>query len=431
MVTLTQICDFPENHRGQEYLHKLYGVNTGGVLSQKDRFVALTKIYDAAFPGDRDFEVFSAPGRAEIGGNHTDHESGCVLVTAINLDTVGIVARNNDNVIHIHSEEYDPIIIHLDDLESQPNETFTSSALVRGICNYFHQSGAKVSGFNAALASTVPSGLGLSSSASFEILIAQILNYFFNHDQINYITLARAGQYAEVEYFKKPCGLMDQMASVVGGINSMDFFDPFNPAIRRVNNNLESSGYQLVITGTGDDHASLTEEYSSIIQENRAVAQYFHASALRYVNEWEFQDSLPALRRMVGDRAVLRAIHFFEENRRVPVQAAALGRMDYDSFLRMVNDSGQSSWTLLQNCYSCKTPSAQGITLGLTLSAQLLNGRGASRVHGGGFAGTLQAFVPEDQLNDYVAGMERVFGQGACYQLIVRPVGAIRVPIAE
>jgi galactokinase len=364
-----------------------------------------------------------------VGGNHTDHQHGRVLAAAVNLDSVGVAGINERNVICIHSDGYRPVEIDLADLEPRAEEQYTSQAMVRGVCMNLRQNGYLIGGFDAVMSSTVPSGSGLSSSASFEILTAQILNVLFNQGHLMPLDLARAGHFAEVEYFNKPCGLMDQMASAIGGMAMMDFAKPSTPKVERVNADFESSGYTLVVTETGGSHASLTDEYTAITDENRAVAKYFGVQVLRDVDEEEFRVALPALRMTVGDRAILRAMHFFMENRRVGAQVEALKRKEYDIFMRLVRESGESSWKLLQNNYLHSQSRIQGIPLALAISEEFLGKEGAWRVHGGGFAGTIQAFVPVERVSEYVLILERVFGGGACRRLRIRPEGASWMPV--
>lgn len=431
MPTLKTIAKYFHNHTGQEYLHDLYGCQVCDLGVQQERYKTVLEYFNRQFPHTRDLEVFSSPGRVEISGNHTDHENGRVIAGTVHLDTIGIATRNNKDVIQIFSDGYDPMLIRFESVDVTPEEYHTSSALVRGICMYFLQSGYEIGGFDVALTSNVPQGVGLSSSAAFEIFIAQIMNQLFNQGDIDRIFLARAGQYAESEYFRKPCGLMDQMIISFGGINSIDFDHPENPIIKQITSDLYSDEYFLVITNTGGNHVDFTEEYASITAENRAVANFLGASTLRSVDETRFMVSTKELRKRVGDRAILRAVHFFEENKRVLEQSVALENGEFDKFLKMVEESGQSSWTLLQNCYRCTNPAYQGIPLGLMLSKRLLKGAGASRVNGGGFAGTIEAFVPKDLFNDYKYGMDDVFGSGSCFRVTIRQKGAIRLPIPE
>jgi galactokinase len=431
MTSLALARAYLDSQAGREFLQKLYGDGERILTAQRKRILSLARRFEREFPDHQDFEICSAPGRTEIGGNHTDHENGRVLAAAINLDALGIAARNDGNSIRVHSQGYEPVEIYLDALEPNPRERNTSQALVRGICKYLHQQGYQIGGFDACITSDVPAGSGLSSSASFEMLVAEIVNVLFNDGQLDPLAMARAGHFAEVEFFGKPSGLMDQVTSAVGGFMAIDFADPALPTVQQVNFGLASSEYELVIMETGGSHAGLTSEYAAIKEDHRAVARFFGVSVLRDVEQRKFWNSLPILRREVGDRAVLRAFHFFEENRRVEEQVEALNSHNFGRFLALVNESGQSSWTLLQNCFSCKTPTDQSIPLALALSAQILGKRGAWRIHGGGFAGTMQTFVPRDLLGEYVKGMERVFGRGACRRLEVRPMGAVRFPVQE
>lgn len=431
MSSLLQTHAFLESDNGQKFLSGLYGDRDGTLLLKVQRYLSLLGRFESDFPGHTNVEICSAPGRTEVGGNHTDHENGRVLAAAVTLDTVGVAARTDGETIRIHSEGYGPLEISLAALEPRPEERNTPQALVRGIAQSLRQSGYALGGFEACFSSQVPGGAGLSSSASFELLVAEICSILFNKGQLDPLTLAMAGHFAEVEYFGKPSGLMDQLTSAVGGFVAIDFADPTRPAVLPVAFDLETSGHDLIITETGGSHAGLTDEYAAIRTEQHAVAHFFGVSVLREVDEERFRSSLPDLRREVGDRAILRALHFFGDNRRVVEQAQALEGGDFERFLELVRQSGDSSWKFLQNCFSNRQAAGQGIPLALALSAQLLGKRGAWRVHGGGFAGTVQAFVPRDLHEVYVTSMERVFGGGTCRTLAIRQPGAIRLPVPE
>lgn len=371
--------------------------------------------------------VFSAPGRTEISGNHTDHQCGCVLAAAVNLETVADVCLNGNNYIWVQSEGYPAIKVNLDDLSVHEGEKNTTAALIRGVAYSFAQRGAKLQGFDAVVNSTVLPGSGLSSSAAFEILFATILNELFFDKKLSDAELAQIGQFAENVYFGKPCGLMDQMASSVGGLVYIDFENPEKPIIEKINFDLAKAGYALCIIDTGADHAGLTNEYAAIPYELKEVCDFFGKEVLRQIPEEDFLAALPDLRKHVSDRAILRAIHVYQENKRVKVQAAALRNEDLYAFFHLVRQSGHSSWMYLQNIYPAGSVMKQEVALTLALCDTLLQGRGAYRVHGGGFAGTVQAFVPMDILNSFKQRMEAVLGQGSCHVLSIRSEGGIRL----
>lgn len=371
--------------------------------------------------------IFSAPGRTEIGGNHTDHQHGCVLAAAVNLETMAEVTPNDSDCIRIQSDGYSPVLVELNDLSIHPDEVNTTAALVRGVAAAFARRGAKLKGFDAVVHSTVLPGSGLSSSAAFEVLIGTICNELFFEGQLSAVEIAQIGQYAENVYFGKPSGLMDQMASSVGGMVYMDFADPQKPKIEQIQVDLQEMGYALCIVDSGADHANLTDEYAAIPAELSKLCAFFGKQYLRDVCEVEFLKALPKLRKVVSDRAVLRAIHIFQENKRVVQQAKALKNGDMEAFLRLVNESGKSSWTYLQNITPTGAVERQEMGIALAMCDMLLHGRGAYRVHGGGFAGTVQAFVPVTMLDDFVSDMNTVLGQGSCHVLRIRPQGGLRL----
>lgn len=360
---------------------------------------------------------FSAPGRTEIGGNHTDHQHGCVLAASVNMETTADVRCNGTNMIRIDSEGYPPVQINLSDLAVKQEERNTTAALVRGVAAAFAQRGYRLSGFDAKIKSTVLPGSGLSSSAAFEVLIGRILNGLFAENTLSAIEIAQIGQYAENVYYGKPSGLMDQMASSVGGLVYIDFFDPKAPVVEKVDYDFACSGYTLCTIDSGADHADLTEEYASLPTEMKKVAHYFGKEVLRQVDEAEFYAKIPEIRKQTGDRAILRAIHFFDENRRVQLQIRALKNDNFDAFLHYVNESGRASWTLLQNVIPAGYMEHQAMAVTIALCAQLLQGRGAVRVHGGGFAGTVLAFVPNGQFDAFRESVETILGQGCCHAL--------------
>lgn len=368
--------------------------------------------------------IFSAPGRTELGGNHTDHQHGRVLAAAVDLDTTAAVAENGENVVRVISEGYPMCIVELTDLLARPEEQGSTAALVRGVAAGMAQRGNRLSGFDAYISSRVLPGSGLSSSAAFEVLLGTIINHISGCG-LDPVAIAQVGQYAENVYFGKPCGLMDQMASSVGNIIGIDFKDPSAPLIEEVNFDFSSCGYSLCIIDSGADHADLTGEYAAIPGELEKICEVFGKSCLRQVDEAQFYSRIKELRRCAGDRAVLRAMHVFEENKRVEKEIAALRDKDFEAFLALVNDSGRSSWLYLQNIVPTGYTEHQDLAFALALASRLLNGRGACRVHGGGFAGTIQAFVPTDMLEPFCSEMEAVLGEGACHVLSIRPLGGV------
>ena len=371
--------------------------------------------------------VFSAPGRTEIGGNHTDHQHGCVLAAAVDLETVATVWVDDSSLIQIDSEGYPVIAVDLNELDVREDEKNTTASLIRGIASAFVQRGAKLSGFRAKVKSTVLPGSGLSSSAAFEVLIGTILNELFFEKKLSAIEIAQIGQYAENVYFGKPCGLMDQMASSVGGMVYIDFEDPEKPKVQKLEADLETFGYGLCIIDTGADHADLTDEYAAIPGELAQLCQFFGKKYLREIPKAEFVQKIPELRGKVTDRAILRAFHIYQENDRVRQQVEALRWDDIDAFLDLVKESGRSSWMYLQNITPAGAVKHQEVAVALALCETYLKGQGAYRVHGGGFAGTVQAFVPLDMLDSFKASIEAVLGENSCHVLNIRQQGGIRV----
>ena len=370
---------------------------------------------------------FSAPGRTEIGGNHTDHQHGCVLAAAVNLETEAIVWLDESNTIQIESDGYPAVTVELDDLTVREDEKNTTAALIRGVASKFVQLGAKLSGFRARVHSTVLPGSGLSSSAAFEVLIGTILNELFFNKKLSPVEIAQIGQYAENVYFGKPCGLMDQMASAVGGMVYIDFADPREPKVQKLDVDLAKYGYGLCIIDTGADHADLTDEYAAIPQELAQLCRCFDRDYLREIPREKFIRKLPELRGKVSDRAILRALHIYQENDRVEQMAEALRWDDFDAFLELVNESGRSSWMYLQNITPAGAVDHQEMAVALALCKMHLCGEGACRVHGGGFAGTIQAFVPLDRLTKFKQEIETYLGEGSCHVLEIRSQGGIRI----
>ncbi len=380
--------------------------------------------FAAAF-GGAPTRYFSAPGRTEIGGNHTDHQRGRVLAGAVNLDTVAAVCPNGTSVIRVLSEGYPLCQVDVSDLIPKAEEINTTMALIRGVAARFTQLGCEVAGFDAYVSSTVLPGSGLSSSAAYEVLIGTIINYLFFDGKVSQPEIAMIGQYAENVYFGKPCGLMDQMASSVGSMVTIDFYDKDNPVIEKVEFDFAACGHSLCIIDSRASHADLTDEYAAITLELKAICGYFGKSVLTEIPETDFVAAIPQLREQLGDRAVLRAYHFYKENARVPKQVAALKQGDFETFLRLVKESGYSSYMYLQNVIPAGYREHQDVALSLSLCEMYLGGRGAYRVHGGGFAGTVQAFVPVDILESFRSGIDAVLGEGACHVLSIRPHGGV------
>ena len=371
--------------------------------------------------------VFSAPGRTEICGNHTDHQHGCVLAAAVDLETVATVQVNESNLIEIQSEGYPLVTVDLNDLTVREEEKNSTAALIRGVASAFVQRGAKLSGFRAEVRSTVLPGSGLSSSAAFEVLIGTILNELFFEKKLTAIEIAQIGQYAENVYFGKPCGLMDQMASSVGGMVYIDFEDPENPKVQKIDVDLATFGYGLCIIDTGADHADLTDEYAAIPGELADLCQCFGKKYLREIPKAEFVQKISEIRGKVTDRAILRAFHIYRENDRVRQLVEALRWDDIEAFLDLIKESGRSSWMYLQNITPAGAVQHQEVAVALALCETYLKGQGAFRVHGGGFAGTVQAFVPLDMLDSFKASIEEVLGENSCHVLNIRQQGGIRV----
>ena len=371
--------------------------------------------------------VFSAPGRTEICGNHTDHQHGAVLAAAVDLEMVAEVTINDTNTVRIFSEGYAPVEIDLTDTNFREEEKNTTAALVRGVTAIFQDLGAKVQGFDARARSTVLPGSGLSSSAAFEVLLGTIFNALFYENRLTPVQVAQLAQTVENIYFGKPCGLMDQAASSVGGLVFMDFEDPAQPVVEKIDFDFSATGHALCIIDTGADHAGLTEEYAAIPGDLRQVCQFFGKEVLREIPEETFFAALPQLRGQVSDRAILRAIHFYQEMGRVFRLKDALKQNDFDAFLNIIKASGRSSWMYLQNITPAGKICRQEVAVALALCDTLLAGKGAYRIHGGGFAGTVQAFVPETMLDDFRQEIEKVLGEGACHILSIRPQGGIQI----
>ncbi len=374
--------------------------------------------------GERDnIRFFSAPGRTEIGGNHTDHQHGLVIAGSVNLDVIAVVSANDSDTVSIKSKGYSVDEVSINELDINESEKGKSKALIRGVLAAFKQNGHSIGGFDAYTTSNVLKGSGLSSSAAFEVLVASIINGLYNEAKVDPISIAKYSQLAEREYFGKPCGLLDQMASASGGFTYADFNNPTEPIVEKINLDLSKSAHLLCVVDTGGNHANLTDDYANITIECKAVSNMLGVEFLRDANQDKFYESIAEIRENCGDRAVLRAMHIFDENNRVTVQKNALKRGDFNTFFAAVKRSGESSYDLLQNVYSPSSPKEQAISLGLALTKRYLNGRGAYRVHGGGFAGTIQCYIPEYMFDGYKAMIEKVFGVGSCIKLFVRSVG--------
>jgi galactokinase len=411
------------NNGDNAIFRELYGNDPVDLRRNAKRYIDLLTRFNETF-GESDPEFFTSPGRTEIGGNHTDHNFGRVLAGAVNLDNVCVAAKNNSGIIRILSEGYPRFEVNLGSLTPEKSEQYTSAALVRGICSRFMEEGFNIGGFDACIDGGVPKGSGLSSSASFEVLIGAIINRLVNNGNVDPIRNAIIGQYSENNYFGKPCGLMDQTACAMGGLITIDFEDPSKPVVKKVNFDFVATGFSLVITDTGGNHADLNEEYASLPVDMKAVARELGAKVMRQVNLEQVLDITPKIRQKVGDRAILRAIHFLGDNQRVVDQVNALERNDFEAFLKMVVESGYSSYMYNQNIFPVNNVREQGVSLALAMSELVLKGEGAWRVHGGGFAGTIQAFVPKHLLDNYVATLEHVYGIGSCHKLFIRHQGA-------
>ncbi len=394
---------------------------------QVNRYIKLAETFNSDFGGDGEFRFFSAPGRSEICGNHTDHNNGKVFAAAVNLDAVACVKSRDDNKINVNSEGYSPLSIDYSDIEVKICEAGKSSALIRGICARFKELGYNIGGFDASITSRVLSGSGLSSSAAYEVLIGTILNYLYNDGKISAVEIAQISQYAENVYFKKPCGLMDQTACSVGGFVKIDFEDTSSPVIEKVDFDIRKHDHLLCIIDTGGNHADLTADYAAIRQEMNSVAEFFSKKVLREVDENEVLDNISDIRKKCGDRAVERALHFYNENKRVDRLEKALEDGDFESFKKVILESGRSSYMYNQNCFTSSGTTEQPVALALCVADRLLDGEGAFRVHGGGFAGTIQVFLPVLKVDTFVPAMRKIFGENSCYILNIRSFGGYEI----
>ena len=415
---------------GQEKAGKLMADLYGSLKTAENRtrYEKLVDQYVKTF-GDGDLKLFSSPGRTEISGNHTDHNHGKVLAGSINLDCAGVAAKNNSDQIRIVSETYNQdFTIDLNQLEVSPKAAGTID-LVKGMLKGFTEFGYQIGGFNAYITSNVISAAGVSSSAAFEMLICSMLNTFFNEGKMDMVAYAHIGKYAENHYWNKASGLLDQMACAVGGLITIDFVNPAEPAVEKIDFDFASQNHSLIIVQTGKGHADLSADYSSVPNEMKKVAQYFGKEVLAELTEDQVIENFQAVREYAGDRSVLRALHFFEENKRVEAMVTALKAGDFDSFLTNITASGTSSWKWPQNCYTTADVQEQGITTTLALTELFIaeKKRGACRVHGGGFAGVIMAMLPNDLVDEYIAYIEKAVGEGSAYRMSIRPYGAICV----
>ena len=420
-----------ESPKAWETFKKLYGSNEQIVKEQIMRYKRLINAYREYFPEDEgDIQLFSTPGRTEIGGNHTDHNAGRVLAASVNFDTIAAVTASEDNQIVIYSEGYPHSFkVNLSQLEPMPHEKETTTALIRGIAARFKELGYSIGGFHAYISSSVAIGSGLSSSASIEVLLGTILNSLYNNNELEPDLLAKIGQYAENVYFGKPCGLMDQMACAIGGFIAIDFRDSEKVEYHKIDFDPAAHGFHILVVDTGGSHEDLTQDYADIFQEMQSIAQELGKQVLRELSLDDIINNIPSLRSKTGERAILRAMHFFQDDQRVVEQAKALEENRFYDFLQLVRESGSSSWRLLQNCFSTHNPKEQGLTLALAITENFINNTkgGACRVHGGGFAGTIQVYLPDEQLDAYCSLMESVFGKNAATILNIRSLGTLHL----
>ena len=425
MKQLTKLMEEMKQGVYRDTLKDIY-IDESVIAHQEERYVKAMAEYQKLY-GDREVEVYSAPGRSEVGGNHTDHQHGMVLATSINLDAIAIVNKNEDMTVRVVSEGYDMIVIDANDVEKVDKEEGTSIGLIRGVLAGLKERGYKIGGFNAYATSDVLVGAGLSSSAAFEVVVGTIISGLYNDMKINSVEIAQISQYAENVFFKKPCGLMDQMACSVGGMVNIDFKDPTKPIVKKVPTEFEKYDYSLCIVDTKGDHVDLTDDYAMIPSEMKKVANFLGEDYLRDCDSNEFYIRLDEIREAVGDRPVLRAIHFFNEEHNVKNAVSSLENGKFVEFLDAIRKSGNSSFKYLQNVYTTRDIQHQNISVALALSESLLRNYGVCRVHGGGFAGTIQAFVKNDFVSNYKEFINKIFGENSCHVLKVRKYGGIKV----
>ncbi len=423
----SQLIQKIQNGELDNILASLYGEQN--IPYQKKRYISAINEFVSLYGEEHNLELFSVPGRSELSGNHTDHNRGCVIAASIDLDTIAVVSKTEGAVIRVKSSGHMADYIDISEFTSPRPEMYgKSGSIIAGMCRGLSDKGYKIGGFVAYTTSNVPGGSGLSSSAAFENMIGTIINHLYNDGKIDNVEIAKISQYAENEFFGKPCGLMDQVACAVGGIVAIDFADPSSPVIQPINFDLSAKGYNLCIVNTGGNHADLTDDYASIPSEMKAAAAACGGSFLREIDEQTVINNVSSLRESVGDRAILRALHFFEENKRVAMQKKALLDSDIQKFFEMVKESGKSSFCYLQNVYTTQNLKEQGLSLALCLADITLAGKdGAFRVHGGGFAGTIQAYVKTEDVATFKSVMDATFGNGSCLVLGIRLLGAIKI----
>ncbi len=410
-----------------EKLTLLYGKEN--ILSSRDRYIKAINEFTSLYGSEHEIGIYTVAGRSELSGNHTDHNRGCVVAASISLDIIAIAAPTDDGIVKVKSEGFPEDIVDINTYTAPIEEKFgTSESIIAGMCAGFNMNGHKTGGFVAYTTSSVLKGSGLSSSAAFEDMIGTIESHLYNDGSVSNVEIAKLAQYSENKFFGKPCGLMDQVACAYGGIVAIDFKDTKDPVITPVNFDFTGAGYNLCIVSTGGNHADLTDDYASVPAEMKAVAAYLGKEVLRDTDEDAVIAAIPALREKLGDRAIMRALHFFNENKRVEAQKNALLSGDIDTFFENVKASGRSSFCYLQNVYTTKNVSEQGLSLALCLAEKIISNKSAAwRVHGGGFAGTIQAFVRTEDVTAFKALMDSCFGEGSCMVLNIRPVGAAKV----
>lgn len=414
-----------KNGEYNEKINSIY-VSENAAKVQIPRYIDAVNAFEYIY-GRTDVEIYSAPGRSEICGNHTDHQHGKVIAASVNIDAIGVAALNNSSEVHILSEGYKEIVVNINDLELRADESANPTALVKGIIKRLIETGYKAGGMNVYITSDVPEGSGLSSSAAFEILIGTIVSGLFNNMEISGVDIAKAGQYAERTYFGKPCGLMDQLGCAVGGAIAIDFKEETNPVIEKLDLCLDKNDISMCIFATGSSHENLTDEYAKVPAEMILAANYMGKDVLREVNEEEFVKAIPMIRAKYGDRVVLRALHFFREERNVDSAALALKASDINEFFRAIRNSGDSSFEFLQNVYSNKDIQCQDLSVAIAVTNEYIIDSGVCRVHGGGFAGTIQAFMKDELVSEYQKRMYNIFDKGVCYCLKVRKYGGVKV----
>ena len=425
MIHRSDLARYLESDKAHTVLTDLYGQDETQLKKQKKRWLRLAELFAEQFPARQQVRLFSTPGRTEVGGNHTDHQQGRVLCAAVDLDIIALAAPNDDGIIRLKSEGFSDIdIIDLRHLNPVKDEVEHSASLIRGIAAGFNQRGYKIGGMDIYTTSLVPKGSGLSSSAAFEILVATVLDCLHNGNQVSPVERAVIAQESENNYFGKPSGLMDQSGCSIGGFIAIDFETPGEPVVEAIPFDFAHAGYSLIITNTGGSHSDLTDDYAAVPADMKAVAAALGKDVLRQVDSRLFWEKLSELRKEIDDQALLRAVHFFSDNSRVVRQKTALQQNKFDQFLKEVAASGQSSWMYLQNVYSARVFRDQPIAIGLALSERILKGEGACRVHGGGFAGTIQAYVPNEKVMAYLAAMKQIFGEQSARLTQVRQTGS-------